>query len=81
MGSLTLDLCLLADNALDGVLNRGCFFWDLAAANIILEEAGGMIYNTDGEKLSFNWEDTKSKYHLIACHPKSKENLLQALVQ
>jgi len=76
IGSLTLDLCFMADNVIDVVFNQGCFFWDLAAASIILKEAGGQIYNYNGQILEFDWSDTKKKYHVIACHPSSLEKVV-----
>lgn len=69
IGSLTLDLCMMADNVLDVVFNKGCYFWDLAASSVIVREAGGEIYDSQGEILQYDWQDTKKKYHLISCHP------------
>lgn len=85
MGSITLDLCLMADNIFDVVLNRGCYFWDLAAAKVILEEAGGKIYSlapdekVDGQDLSFDWIETKKKYQIMASHPETKAEALKLL--
>jgi len=79
MGSLTWDLCFLADNIVDVVFNQGCYFWDLAAASVILNEAGGKIFDDQGQKLQFNWEDTKKKYALIACSPENIEQVLSVI--
>ena len=76
IGSLTLDLCFMADNVLDVVFNQGCYFWDLAAASVILKEAGGQIYNYNGQILEFDWSDTKKKYHIFSCHPNSFEKVV-----
>jgi myo-inositol-1(or 4)-monophosphatase len=78
-GSLTLDACLVADGAFDAVLNKGCYFWDLAAVSLIVEEAGGDIYDFQGEKIVFDWVDTKKKYHAIIAHPEIKEALVSRL--
>lgn len=77
IGSLTLDLCFMADNVIDVVFNQGCYFWDLAAASILLKEAGGQIYDYSGQDLEFDWSDTKKKYHVMACHPSSLEKVVE----
>jgi myo-inositol-1(or 4)-monophosphatase len=69
IGSLTLDLCMMADNVFDVVLNRGCYIWDLAAAQLLLREAGGELYRLNGEVCEFDWDETQKKYDVIACHP------------
>lgn len=73
IGSLTMDLCFTADNVIDVVFCKGCFFWDLAAASIILKEAGGQLYDYQAGVLEFDWIDTRKKYHIVACHPDSAE--------
>ena len=76
MGSLAIDLCYLADNVLDVVFNRGCYMWDLAAAQAILNEAGGELYDVDGNPLLLDWENSKTMYHIIACHPDIKDQVM-----
>lgn len=79
LGSLTLDVCYVAQGAMDLVMNLGAFFWDLAAARVILEEAGGKIYGPDGSELVFDWTDTRKRYENIVCHPESKDKVLEIL--
>lgn len=76
MGSLIWDLCFLADNIVDVVFNQGCYFWDLAAASVILNEAGGKIFNNQGGDLQLDWKNTKKKYALIACSPDTIKEVL-----
>lgn len=78
-GSLTLEICAVADTSLDAVYNRGCYFWDLAAASVILREAGAELYNYQGEILEFDWQDTQSRYEVVACHPKNKDKAISFL--
>src|SRR3989338_1330858 len=80
VGSLTLDLCFMADNVIDVVFNMGCYFWDLAAASVILNEAGGAIYDNQSQELKFDWVNTKKKYHLMACHPQIKKEVLSLYI-
>jgi len=76
LGSLTLDLCLLADNVFDVVLNKGCYFWDLAAASVILKEAGGQLFDYNGAPLAFDWNDSKKKYLVVGCRPDAVSDVL-----
>lgn len=79
IGSLTLDLCFMADNVIDVVFNKGSYLWDVAAASVLLGEAGGMLYDLQGDTLEIDWEDTKKKYQLFACHPANKDTVLAYL--
>jgi len=60
MGS-SLKFCLVAEGQAD-VYYRDIptFEWDTAAAQIIVEEAGGSIRTTDGNVLSYNKEDLRN---------------------
>ncbi len=41
IGSAALDLCWLAAGRADGYFERGIYIWDIAAAGLIVERAGG----------------------------------------
>ena len=43
MGAAALDICLVADGKADAWFEPGIYLWDIAAAGIILERAGGVI--------------------------------------
>ncbi|WP_119344859.1 inositol monophosphatase family protein [Facilibium subflavum] len=48
-GSLTLDMCYVAAGYLDAVwTSRDAKIWDIAAADLIIKEAGGMLCGLDG---------------------------------
>jgi myo-inositol-1(or 4)-monophosphatase len=48
LGSAALDLCYVAAGRLDAYYERGIHAWDVAAAGLILEEAGGRITDYRG---------------------------------
>jgi myo-inositol-1(or 4)-monophosphatase len=53
--SLALRLALAADSGIDLALAAtGAHDWDVAAADIILQESGGVLLDTDGERLIYN---------------------------
>ncbi|TGN17122.1 inositol monophosphatase family protein [Leptospira idonii] len=47
-GAATLDLCWIADGKFDGYYELGLKPWDMAAAGLIVQEAGGMVTTMDG---------------------------------
>jgi len=52
LGSSALDLCYVACGRLDGYYERGVWAWDVAAAALILEEAGGRVSDYRGGPLN-----------------------------
>ena len=48
MGSAALDLCYTSAGRFDGFWEYGLKSWDVAAAGLVLEEAGGLITNIVG---------------------------------
>nr|DBA24431.1 TPA: hypothetical protein GDO54_012083 [Pyxicephalus adspersus] len=51
IGSATLALCQVASGAADGFYQFGLHCWDLAAATVIIREAGGVVIDTSGGPL------------------------------
>ncbi|XP_068955718.1 inositol monophosphatase 2 [Petaurus breviceps papuanus] len=51
IGSSTLALCHLASGAADAYYQFGLHCWDLAAATVIIREAGGIVIDTSGGPL------------------------------
>lgn len=71
LGSVALELCYVADGSLDCVIDLRDVLkvTDIAAAKLILEEAGGIIGNSNGSKFAFEL-DIKRKLGLIAANKK-----------
>lgn len=51
IGSSTLALCHLASGAADAYYQFGLHCWDMAAATVIIREAGGTVIDTSGGPL------------------------------
>lgn len=49
-GSAALDLCYVAAGRLDGFFEFGLKPWDFSAGALIVQEAGGVVLDFDGEK-------------------------------
>ena len=65
-GSAALDLCYVANGTFDGFWEFGLYPWDIAAAILIVEEAGGRVTNTDGTPLKYEQKTilaTNKKIH------------------
>lgn len=53
--SLAYRLAMVADGRIDGTLVKAnSHEWDLAAADLILERAGGLLVGLDGKPLMYN---------------------------
>lgn len=48
LGSAALGMCQVATGAADVYFHVGMHCWDIAAAALILQEAGGVVMDTDG---------------------------------
>ncbi|AYC99798.1 3'(2'),5'-bisphosphate nucleotidase CysQ [Neorhizobium sp. NCHU2750] len=78
--SLAYRLAMAADGRIDGtIVKRDSHDWDLAAADLILERAGGALTDLDGEPLTYN---RKAVSHgvLVAGTRHAREVLLPHLV-
>jgi len=53
LGSAACNICAVAAGQTDAYFETGMHIWDIAAAGLILREAGGVITSTDGTELNF----------------------------
>ena len=74
MGSAALNFCYIAEGFADAYWEFGLHVWDMAAAAVILTEAGGTIMDTKGGPL-----DIMSRRVLGACSEKIAVELSQRL--
>jgi myo-inositol-1(or 4)-monophosphatase len=76
LGSLCLEVAYVASGRLDGTINNDLSMWDIAAAGLIVEEAGGMWTLLDGSKPRFPVFD---KMDICATNGTIHKDLLQAM--
>ncbi|MFA9288842.1 MAG: inositol monophosphatase [Weeksellaceae bacterium] len=81
LGAGALDICHVADNLFGVALYLYMRLWDIAAAAVIVTEAGGVMYDWEGNELVFDFEDVNKKYYYIASHASYKEEVMKALTQ
>ena len=73
MGS-SLKICLIAEGRADVYPRLGpTSEWDTAAAQCVLEEAGGTIKGTDGQVLRYNTKDSLLNPEFFAIGPDSRD--------
>lgn len=71
----TLVWCMMARGDLDGVVLYNSEGDDLYAGLLLLQEAGGLVIDFDGE----DFAGMKEEPYLIGCHPAKREELLQII--
>ncbi|HVX02632.1 MAG TPA: inositol monophosphatase [Nitrososphaera sp.] len=76
LGSLCLEVAYVASGRLDGTINNDLSMWDIAAAGLILEEAGGRWTLLDGSKPQFPVFD---KLDILATNGLIHGDILKAL--
>ena len=64
MGCAALEMCYVSCGRVDAYWEQGINAWDIAAAALIVEEAGGKVTNLDGEPDYF-----KPPYAILASNP------------
>lgn len=74
LGSAALDMCYVACGRLDAYWELSIHLWDIAAAALIIQEAGGLVRNIQGEP-----DFLTPPYALIASNPILYDKLLQEL--
>jgi len=73
LGSAAIDFCYVAKGVFDGFWEVHLHPWDISAGKLIVEEAGGMVTNFNGEKI-----DIFSK-QILASNRKLHPQLLEAI--
>jgi len=68
MGSIALELAMLSDGIFNLVYCSRCYIWDVAAAKVILKEAGADIYNNKGKPWEPDWKKWNEKLEIMACN-------------
>lgn len=77
--STVTDLVNLTEHNNLIILYGNCFIWDVAAASLIVSEAGGELSGWKGEKFEVHLDNPGKRYRFFACHPKHKKEMLRHL--
>lgn len=79
IGSITIEAIMLVTNVIGFKISYGPRVWDIAAAKLIIEEAGGVMLEWDGQDFDFDLTKPDKPYRSLACHPKNLSLILEAL--
>ena len=81
MGSIGLKLAQIAKGNAHIYINTSSYLgeWDACAPQIILEEAGGEVFDLKGEKLVYNTHKTKMESGFIATNKTNKSKILRVI--
>lgn len=52
LGTAAVDMCQVAVGGADAYFHVGLHCWDIAASAIIVQEAGGVVIDTNGEGMN-----------------------------
>lgn len=74
-GSAALNLCYIAAGRLDGFWERGLSVWDVAAGSLLVEEAGGVVTDLNGESTHLKTGD------ILAANPPLHGKMLEILAR
>ena len=62
VGSSALDMCRVAHGKVDAYMQHGALHcWDMAAGDLMVREAGGVVMDTKGRSL-LPWRDSCHSY-------------------
>uniref|UniRef100_H2ZKT7 Inositol-1-monophosphatase n=1 Tax=Ciona savignyi TaxID=51511 RepID=H2ZKT7_CIOSA len=75
MGSAALNICAVASAQAEAYYEYGIHCWDYCAASIILEEAGGVIIDTEGGPM-----DLMARRLVAACNTSIAQSLSRKLI-
>ena len=72
-------MCMFLENKLGLYFMGGPWIWDMAAGQIIIEEAGGTMVDWHGMKFIYDLNDPDKRYPFMTCHPKNLSKILELM--
>jgi myo-inositol-1(or 4)-monophosphatase len=74
-----IDFCLVADGRIGAAMNQTMKIWDIAAPQLIIEEAGGKVTDNHGKKIIYQPSPSSltDNFTAIAANPAVHEQVLQ----
>ncbi|OGK21923.1 hypothetical protein A3C23_01085 [Candidatus Roizmanbacteria bacterium RIFCSPHIGHO2_02_FULL_37_13b] len=79
LGVITLEQCYFTENIFGVVINANHYIWDTAATQLIVEEAGGILSDWKGNRLTYDFNNPTLSYNSMSCHPDNLKSLLPYL--
>ncbi|HRN70038.1 MAG TPA: inositol monophosphatase [Candidatus Woesebacteria bacterium] len=79
IGAGGVSFAYLSENIFDTVILGHCGLWDFVGPQIIIEEAGGIIYDWQGNEIVYDFKNPFKPYELIASHPSFKKQIVEKM--
>lgn len=79
IGAGGVSFAYLSENVFNVVILGHCGLWDFAGPKMIIEEAGGVIYDWQGNEVTFDIDNPFKSYEIIASHPSLKEYFVKKM--
>lgn len=79
IGAGGVSFAYLTENVMDAVILGHPGIWDIMAPHIIIEEAGGILYDWQGNEIKYDFTDPFKSYEVIASHPSFKEQIVSKM--
>lgn len=76
MGSSVLQNGMLAENIVQLHFEQHTYIWDLAAAQLLIGESGGMVADLAGTRLELALDKSSEPFPFVACHPRLLPDVL-----
>ena len=78
-----VDFCFVAEGKLGAAINQTMKIWDIAAPQLILEEAGAKITDIDNEKILFNPSEKSlhENFTAVAANPIIHKKIMKIINQ
>ncbi len=70
-------IMLLVENRLGVFFAGGPGIWDIAGAQVILEEAGGIMVDWSGKEFAHDLKNPNKIYPYFVCHPNNLQKILE----
>ncbi|MFT4250723.1 MAG: inositol monophosphatase family protein [Candidatus Woesearchaeota archaeon] len=74
-----VDFCYVADGRLGGFVNQTTKIWDVAAPQLIIEEAGGVVTDVHGKALVYDFSQVEKNYTFVAANPVLHKEIISLL--
>jgi fructose-1,6-bisphosphatase/inositol monophosphatase family enzyme len=80
LGSIALDICLVAAGHFDGIADVRNLIssWDVIAASLVLDEAGGVLTDCDGNPV--NWGAGERDLSIVAARNEELHSMLHSIL-
>ena len=72
-----VDFCYVADGRLGGFINQTTKAWDVAASQLIIQEAGGVVTDICGDPLEYDFTNPGKNYTFVAANPSLHKQVMK----